>query len=235
MSTTSSGAAFAAASAAMVRGDDAASTVHVLLSDCVDLIGADIAGVLVRLGEREIELLAATSHEALELELYQSQLHSGPCVETIESGEAIEAAGEDELLHHWPEFGRAMYDAGFLAVHASPMRWHGRVLGGVNLFWRTEAALTSEEGELAQAFADICTLALMQPPSMDDPAAVAERLRLALQGRVAIERAKGVLAQTEGIDMAGSFARLVEISKQTKRPISQVAHTILSDIVTPHG
>ena len=75
----------------------------------------------------------------------------------------------------------------------------------------------------------------MQPPSTDDPTAVAERLRAALQGRVVIERAKGVLAQSEDLDMAGSFARLVEISKQTNQPISRVAHTILSDIVTPHG
>ena len=58
MRTTSSGAAFAAASAAMVRGDDSTNTVHVLLADCLALLGADAAGVLIRLGEQEIELLA---------------------------------------------------------------------------------------------------------------------------------------------------------------------------------
>ena len=102
MRTTSSGAAFAAASAAMVRGDDSTSTVHVLLADCLALLGADAAGVLIRLGEQEIELLAATSHEALQLELYQSQLYSGPCVEAIESGQVIDSAGEPQLLEHWP-------------------------------------------------------------------------------------------------------------------------------------
>lgn len=232
MTSTTSGTAFATANAAMVRGDDGASTVHVLLADCLELLGADTAGVLVRVGERDVELLAATSHQAMELELYQSQLHSGPCVDTIEQARSIDAAGETELEARWPDFGRVMEAAGFLTVHTSPMRWHDRVLGGVNLFWRVERDLTSDERELAQAFADICTLALMQPATTD-PTSVAENLRTALEGRVTIERAKGVLAQTDGIDMAEAFALLVRTSKETGRPIADVADAILEDIVAP--
>src|SRR5215207_6896426 len=86
---TTSGQAFAAANAAMVRGVDGASTVHVLLSDCLELLGAETAGVLVRVGEQGLEMLAATSHRAAELELYQSQIHSGPCVEVIDVGHSV--------------------------------------------------------------------------------------------------------------------------------------------------
>jgi hypothetical protein len=232
MRSTTSGAAFAAANAAMIRGVDGASTVHVLLADCLELLGADTAGVLIRVGDRGLELLAATSHQAVELEMYQSQLHSGPCVESIESGQSVAAAGAAELAGRWPDFGRAMSAAGFQAVHASPMRWHERALGGMNLFWHTSRTLTQEDRELAQAFADISTLALMQPPTADDPTAIAEKLRAALQGRVVIERAKGVLAETERLEMDEAFARLVQLSDQTARPLTEVAHTILSQIVT---
>lgn len=145
----------------------------------------------------------------------------------------VEASGEVELVERWPDFGRAMSSAGFLTVHASPMRWHDRVLGGMNLFWRTTRALTPQESELARAFADISTLALMQAPSTEDPATVSERLRTALQGRVVIERAKGVLAQTDGLDMGEAYARLVQLSDQTEQPIAEVAQTILSDIAMP--
>jgi hypothetical protein len=231
MRPTTSGSAFAAASAAMVRGVDGASTVHVLLSDCIELLGAHSAGVLVRVGEQELELLAATSHKAIELELYQSQVHSGPCVESIENGRRVAAAGSEEILAQWPDFGRAMSAAAFQTVHASPMRWHGRVLGGLNMFWQSAKDLTPEESELAQAFADVCTLALMQP-STDDPTAVAERLRSALQGRVVIERAKGVLAQTEGVGVDEAFTRLVDQSKRTAQPLAVVAAQVISDIVT---
>jgi GAF domain-containing protein len=235
MRSTTSGAAFAAANAAMIRGVDGASTVHMLLADCLGLLGADTAGVLVRVGDQGLELLAATSHKALELELYQVQVHNGPCVETIESGESVAATGDAELEDRWPDFGRAMSAAGLRTVHTAPMRWHERVLGGMNLFWSTSRTLTREERELAQAFADISTLALMQPPTGDDPNAVAEKLRAALHGRVVIERAKGVLAQTEHLEMDEAFARLVQVSDETARPLAQVAQSILNQIVTRRG
>jgi GAF domain-containing protein len=231
MRPTTSGAAFAAANAAMIQGVDGASTVHVLLADCLQLLGAHTAGVLVRV-ERGLELVAATSHKVTQLELYQVQLHDGPCVEAIENGVSVEAAGREELTGRWPDFGRSMAAAGFETVLASPMHWHERVFGGLNLFWSAARILTEAERDLAQAFADICTLALMQSPMPDDPDVVAQRMRSALQGRVVIERAKGVLAQTNDLDMDEAFARLIEVSEQTAQPLSQVAQDILDQIVS---
>jgi len=231
MRSTTSGGAFAAASAAMIQGVDGASTVHMLLVDCLGLLGAETAGVLVRVGEQGLELLAATSHKALDLELYQAQVLNGPCVETIESGKSVIAAGQAELRGRWPDFGHAMTAAGLEMVHASPMRWHERVLGGLNLFWTTARTLTKEERDLAQAFADISTLALMQSPTAEDPTAIADKLRAALQGRVVIERAKGLLAHTENLDMDKAFERLLNLSEQSERPLAQVAQNLLDEIV----
>ncbi|HEV2798375.1 MAG TPA: GAF and ANTAR domain-containing protein [Nocardioides sp.] len=231
MRPTTSGAAFAAANAAMIQGVDGASTVHVLLADCLGLLGAESAGVLVRV-DRGLDLLAATSHRTIELELFQVQVHDGPCVETIETGASVTVTGRDELTGRWPDFGRSMSAAGYETVLASPMRWHDRVLGGLNLFWTTTKRLTQDDRDLAQSFADIATLALMQSPVPDDTDAVAQRLRSALQGRVVIERAKGVLAQTDGLGMDEAFARLVQVSEETERPLSTVARQLLDDVVT---
>jgi hypothetical protein len=214
----------------MVQGVDGASTVHTLLADCLGLLGADTAGVLVRV-DRGLELMAATSHKAVELELYQAHIHDGPCVETIEKGESIAVAGEAALSGRWPEFGRSMAGAGLETVLASPMRWQERVIGGLNLFWSTSRTPSHEERVLAQAFSEISTLALMQSSTTDDPDSVAQRLRIALQGRVVIERAKGVLAQTDDLEMDEAFARLVEVSDLTARPLSQVAQEVLDEIV----
>jgi hypothetical protein len=231
MVPTTSGEAFAAANAAMVRGDDGASTVHVLLADCVALLGAKTAGVLVQVGEQGLEMLAATSHQAAELELYQSQVHDGPCVEAIERATGITVVGTQALEERWPSFGRAMSAAGLQTVHAEPMRWHRRVLGGVNLFWSSAHDLTDAEKGMAHAFADICTLALMQSGIHDDSAAIPEQVRVALQGRVVIERAKGVLAQLDGVEMDEAFARLVQRSRETERPLASVAQQMLDDVV----
>jgi AmiR/NasT family two-component response regulator len=71
----------------------------------------------------------------------------------------------------------------------------------------------------------------MQSTATDDPDAVAQRLRAALHGRVVIERAKGVLAQTDDLQMDEAFARLVEVSDLTARPLSHVAQEVLDEIV----
>ena len=231
MRPTTSGAAFAAANAAMIQGIDGASTVHVLLADCLGLLGADTAGVLVRV-DRGLELLAATSHAATELELYQVQVHDGPCVESIKTGKTIFAAGAADLADKWPDFGRAMSHAGLETVLASPMRWHERAFGGLNVFWAGSHTPTQEERDLAQAFADIATLALMQSPGAAHPETVAQRLRIALQGRVTIERAKGVLAQVDDLGMDEAFARLIQVSEAAEQPLSRVAQDILDTVIT---
>src|SRR5688500_20119453 len=141
MRPTTSGAAFAAANAAMIQGVDGASTVHVLLADCLGFLGADAAAVLVRV-DRGLELMAATSHKATELELYQAQVHHGPCVETIDTGESVALTGAAELSRTWPDFARSMAAAGFATVLASPMRWHERGMGGPHILWSTSRTLT---------------------------------------------------------------------------------------------
>lgn len=235
MESHSSGAAFAAANAAMLRGVDSASTVHVLLADCLLLLGAESAGVLVHVDGTGLEVLAATSHAAQSLELYQELAHSGPCVETIDTGRSVAVTGADELVDRWPDFSRVMSSVGYQAVLASPMRWHDLTLGGLNLFWTESTSLTSDQHELAQAFADICTLALMQSPGEDAVDLVRMRLRTALQGRVVIERAKGVLAESEGLEMAAAFDRLVQTSRQSSTPLADVAQSVLEAVVSPRA
>jgi transcriptional regulator with GAF, ATPase, and Fis domain len=231
MVATNSSEAFAAASAAMVRGVDAASTVHVLLADCIALLRADAAGILVRTGDEDLELLAATSHGSAELELHQAQVEDGPCIEAMKAGSVVSAAG-DEVLKRWPGFGHVMAAAGFRAVHAIPMRWHTQVLGGLNLFWNEPTRLDDSQSSIARAFADISSLALMQSPGVEDWGQLDERLRDVLERRVVIERAKGVLSYREQLDMAGAFQRLVQLSAEEQRPLTEIATRIVNDTFT---
>src|SRR4051794_19273492 len=119
--------ALAKASAALVAETDIAGFLASLLKSAVDVLQIDACGILVEDGDR-LDLLAASSHAASELELHQAQLDEGPCVDAHESGSAVNVHGS-ELAARWPEFGRTMLDSGFSSVHASPLRWHGVSLG----------------------------------------------------------------------------------------------------------
>lgn len=227
MTATTTSEALAVASASMVRGVDATSTVYVLIRDCTHLLGMDSAGVLVRAGDDDLELLAATSHATTELELWQAHVNTGPCVEAVKTGRIVSVADDSELVRRWPDFGRAMIDAGLHGVHAVPMNWHGRAVGGLNLFSAASGTFDAESASTAQAFADVCTLAIVQGPNGgDDAQRMLDGLRSALQGRVLIERAKGVLGQLEGLDMPSAFDRLVHLSEESKMTLTETATVV---------
>lgn len=232
MPATSTDEALAAASAAMVEGIDATSTVHVLLADSVRLLGADAGGILVRPEQSGLELLAASSHKAAELEIHQANIAAGPCFDAVETGAHIKALGMSEIERRWPDFASSMQTASFHGVHALPMTWHRRAFGGLNLFWRTPTELSEHDARTAQALADTCTLAIMQSNDGDAGARLTAGVRAALSGRVVIERAKGVLAYLNDIDMASAFVRLVQLSEESGRSLNATATDIVSSTYT---
>ena len=108
-----------------------------------------------------MELLAASSHDAVELEIHQPQLDEGPCIEAHGRGASTQADSADEVLTRWPKLGRVVVDAGFQTVYVSPIRWHRTAVGAMGLVRRGAQPFTVEEVSYAQAFADIATLIVM--------------------------------------------------------------------------
>lgn len=121
--------ALARALASLVRESDVAAVLAELLDDARAVLGASAAGLLVRFESDGLELLTATSHCAVEVELFQAQQTSGPCVDAIHSGQQVHVSGADTIIARWPVVGPAIVAAGFVSVHAFPVRWHESPIG----------------------------------------------------------------------------------------------------------
>jgi hypothetical protein len=158
-----------------------------------------------------LEFLAATSHRVEELELYQLQVETGPCVECVRTDEHVVATQLDDVRVRWPELGEPFRRAGFVGVHAAPLHWHGRAIGALNLFWTDDRDLDGQGAGLAQTFADVATVAIVSTGGVP-VTQVLRRTRAALRERAVIEQAKGVLAHRENLDMAGAFEHLLEMA-----------------------
>jgi len=210
----------------MLRAHDVTGLLYRIVRDSAHLTGADAGGLLVRAPSGTLELLSATSHATVELELYQAQAQEGPCVDVLRTGEVVEAVGAEEIRRRWPATGAAIVDAGFGSVHAYPLVWRDRVLGGLNLFCRDERHHDQEQSTVAATLADMATLVLLQPDHLghDD---VADRLTRALEGRVVVEQAKGVLAHQLGVDMEAAFTSLVDQAGQTGGSLSATADEVV--------
>lgn len=213
MNAADASQAFANAAAAMVGPHDIVGTLMGLLDDCGSLTAAEALGVIVRAPRGHFELLAATSHSTAELELYQIQRDSGPCIDTLETGDPVYVARPADIEQRWGDVGRAITTAGYRQVNTRPLRWHGDVIGALNSFHRGRDTLDEAALNLSQAFADMATAAIVQGDEL--PASqLSSRISQALQTRVVIEQAKGVLAEQFDLDMAEAYRLLVASSHE---------------------
>lgn len=228
MTARTAAQALAGATSALVAEHDTLDVLTHLVDDCARAVGADAVGLLVSTGSGTLELLAATSHRAAELEIFQVEQTDGPCIDCIRSGRLTSATGREELQSRWPAVGAAIVDAGFAAAHAQPLRWRGQVIGGLNIFRSHPTPLSQHDAELTVAFADMATLALVQMPSVS-MSQVYERTAEVLRKRIRVEQAKGVLAHTEGVDMATAYRRIVDRAVSDGVSVTEVAEHVVAD------
>ncbi len=223
--------ALAQASAALVDEHDVPGFLATLLASAQDVLGADASGILVADGQ-SLELLAASSHDAAELELHQAQFQEGPCVGALKAMSSVSVSGSSELVRTWPHIGPMIVSSGYEFVHAAPLRWHGTALGALGIFRSSDTPFTDEEEVVAQAFADIATLLIVQTERVD-LAQTMQRIREALATRVVIEQAKGVIAELEGVPVNRAYALLIERAAATGVNLTAVARSIVEGAQRP--
>ena len=183
-----------------------------LTERCAELLDVAAAGFLLADPLHQLRLLAATSEQARELELFQLQADEGPCVDCYSTGEPISVADIQQALERWPRFVPAAVGAGFASVHAIPMQAAGIVLGALGLFGTRPREVNEADLLVGQTLTRVACVAILQehPPTADT---VRPRLRTALTSRVIVEQAKGLLREMlnvsveEAFDLLRSYAR----------------------------
>lgn len=222
----------AAATSALVQSYDITDILAGMLQHCRSAVGSEAAAILVVQGSGELELLSSTSHAASEIEIYQTQTQEGPCIDSVRSAAPMAAHGESQLVARWPAVGAAMIGSGYLGVHAQPLLWHGRALGGLNLFFHHADALSDDARALAQAFADIATLALVQTQRPSDRELTAH-IREALDARTLVEQAKGVLMHTRDVDPGEAYTELRAEAAEQGLSVTEMARSLVWRAHTP--
>lgn len=217
----------------LVEDFDVVDLMMLLAERCVELLDAGAAGLLLADGRGALCLVAATS-EALEtVELFQIQNDEGPCRDCFHAGLPVSVRDLADEGGRWPRFAPVATAAGFRAAHALPLRLRGQVLGALNLFRTEPVALSRADLATAQAFADVATIAVLQSRAVHDSQLVADQLQEALQSRVVIEQAKGVVAQALGLEMDQAFARLRRHARGSERRLADVAQDVVDGVLAP--
>lgn len=193
----------------------------------VEVLDVAAAGLMVAGTDGELRVVASSSDAMRVLELFEVQAEEGPCPECYRTGVPIVNEQLTTVDHRWPEFAPRAVAAGFRSVHALPMRLRGQTIGALNLFRADEGLLDDGDVRAAQAFADVATIAILSQRASAEAQAVNEQLTHALNSRVVIEQAKGMVAQHTGLDMEQSFLRFRAHARNHNLRLADVARSLI--------
>jgi AmiR/NasT family two-component response regulator len=108
------------------------------------------------------------------------------------------------------------------------LRLRSVILGCLNLFMSEPLPLSDADIRLARSLADVASIAIVQDQAARDAATREGRLQHALNSRIAIEQAKGMLAEHLSVDMDGAFALLRAFARNHNRGLTEVAESLVA-------
>lgn len=223
--------AFVALADTLVRDFDLTGFLHMLADTCVDVLDATAAGILLVGPSGTLHVVASSGERIRLLELFELQNEQGPCSDAHRTGRAVH---EPDLrsTQRWPIFSARAVEEGFASVDAVPLRLRRTRLGALNLLNEAPGGLSEQERRTAQALADVATIGLLQERAARESELSTEHLRYALDARVTIEQAKGVLAAQGDLSVGDAFERLRGHAHATSTMLSEVADLVVRGELT---
>jgi GAF domain-containing protein len=192
----------------------------------------DAAGMMLADESGTLRVVASSNEQTRMLELFEIQSQEGPCSDCYRTGQPII---EDDLEHgeRWPRFREEALGAGFRAALAVPMSLRQDIIGALNLFRTTPGGLDEQDLAACRALADVATIGLIQERALREARLLADQLQVALNSRVVIEQAKGILAGLAAVDMDTAFRLLRGYARSQNLLLVDVARDLISGRLTP--
>jgi GAF domain-containing protein len=206
----------------LVSDFDIVEFMHSLSADSVEILGAAAAGVMLTDGRGSLRLIASSEERMRLLELFELQGAQGPCLDAFSSGRSLQASAADSRIR-WPVFAAHAAEVGFQRMCAVPLRVRADIIGALNVFRGSDEPFSEDEMEIAQAMGEVAAIALIQERALRERSLLTGQLQAALNSRVVIEQAKGMLSEYLNVTVSDAFELLRTYAREHNRKLSDVA------------
>lgn len=224
--------AFATLADTLVDDYDAVELLQTLVDNCRDLLDVTAAGILLADLDGNLEVVASTSEASRLVEVMQLSAQAGPCIDCYTSGKAVSVPDISTSPPKWDKFRESAAQQGFASVFALPMRLRETTIGALNLLRADSGELNERDVRAAQALADVATIGILHARSLRESDAVRGQLQRALNSRIVIEQAKGVLSQTNKMTTDDAFNLMRQYARSHGMLLSNVAESIVLRTLT---
>jgi GAF domain-containing protein len=215
----------------LVADFDLIEFLSMLADRCVELLGTAEVG-LVLIGPRGLQVMASSTERMRMTELLELQFEDGPCSECSRTGLPVLNQRLESADGRWPRFAPMARQGGFQMVHAVPLRLRDEVIGAMNVFDTALHEMTVTESNLLRAFADAATIGILQERTVKQHSDLSVQLQGALNSRIAVEQAKGIVAERLKVDMDAAFGMIRTHARSHGVPLTAVAEDLVRGSLT---
>jgi GAF domain-containing protein len=189
----------------------------------------DVAGAGVSLGdEGRLRFVTGVNEATVRVEQTQERAQEGVCVEAYTWGKPVMVPDLAEIRGRWEDFWNEATRVGFAAVLGIPMRLDDDVLGAVNIYSAEPRSWSDDDVATAQVLADMATSYVVNASELEKSRRTAEQLQEALQSRIVIEQAKGILAAERKIPVDDAFDVLRTHARSHNANLRAVAEAVVN-------
>ena len=216
----------------LVADFDLIDFLSLLAERCVELLQVAEVGLALADSRGRLQVLASSTERMRTAELIEVQNGDGPCLECYRTGLPILNGRLEETGDRWPRFSPIARESGFVMVHALPLRLRSEVIGALNIFDVAAHEIPQSKVNLTQALADVATIGILQERTVKQRTDLSVQLEGALNSRIVIEQAKGIVAERLKVDVEAAFRLLREHARSRRLQLSAVASDVVSGSLT---
>ena len=198
-----------------------------LLATRVPLVlGVDAGGVTLRDPQGTTGYAAASDERAAATEKTEATLDQGPCIGCMIDTE-IKVVTDLQTDLRWPAYREAVLPFGWRTVLGVPLMVDRQCIGGLDVYGRRPKEWEQRELDDARLLADMAASYIVHAKALRESRTLAEQLQHALESRVVIEQAKGMLAVRLNMDVSQAFELLRRQARSRNMPLRKVAQQVV--------
>ena len=192
------------------------------------LFGGEGAGILLIDEDQVLRYVAATDTAAAVLEAAQESTGEGPCVDSLVENHVVTAC-DLEADGRWPHLAPLVVPNGIRAVLGVPLRLAGGPIGSLNVYRTAPYEWDASDVAAGEAFGRIVEHLVATAMVADHHAGLTAQLQRALEARVVIERAVGVLIGVDGVNASAAFERIRRAARSSRSTAAEIAARVVAE------
>jgi GAF domain-containing protein len=211
----------------LVRRYQIADVLYELSERLTGVLGISGAGVSLS-EEGHVRFVTGVNEAVVRVEEAQEAAQEGPCTEAFLSGKAVTVPDLRDVVGRWERYSAVALEAGFVAVAGIPMMVDAQPIGAINLYSTEPRLWADDDISAAGVLAAMATSYIINASELEKAQRTSEQLQEALDSRLVIEQAKGIVAADGHIGMDQAYQVLRRHARSHNASLRSVAEAVVN-------